>query len=129
MGENNLNTKNIIKPVVMVIGLAVCGLAAGFLTAFIASRAFEGDAGGWGGLVGAIFGMAAGYPLGVILGMLATRLIIKYPGSLLLGIPAVIFIPVLCFGLAEVIGNPDIIFGSMFIVSPLIGTIAYHLRR
>jgi hypothetical protein len=73
--------------------------------------------------------MAAGYPLGGILGRLATRQIIKYPGALLLGIPAVIFIPVLCFGLAEVIGNPDIIFGSMFIVSPLIGTIAYHLRR
>ncbi|MDD4635511.1 MAG: hypothetical protein WC231_05045 [Dehalococcoidales bacterium] len=124
-----MSSRDIIKPVVMVIGLVICGLAAGFLAAFIASRVFEGDAGGWGGLVGAIVGMAAGYPLGVVLGMVATRWIIKYPGSLLLGIPGVLIVPVLCFALAELIGNPDFIFGSMFIVSPLVGTIAYHLRR
>jgi hypothetical protein len=47
LGENNLNTKNIIKPVVMVIGLAVCGLAAGFLTALLLLVRSKVLPGGW----------------------------------------------------------------------------------
>lgn len=119
----------LLKPVLMFLGLAVFGLVIGFLSGYIGSRLLEGDAGGWGGLVGAIAGMVIGYPLGVITGMVLVKTVVKYPGSLLLGIPAVIVGAVAVIVLAEVIGNADVTIGSLFVLAPLAGTIGYHLRR
>jgi hypothetical protein len=124
-----LNAKSIIKLITMAVGLAACGLVVGFLAALIIGQAMEGDIGGWGGLVGVLLGLTVGYPFGVVLGMLVVRLIIKYPGSLLLGIPGSLIAPVLSFSLADAIGDPNLTFGLMFVVTPLVGTIAYHLRR
>lgn len=116
-----MNAKSIIKLITMAVGLAACGLVVGFLAALIIGRAMEGDIGGWGGLVGVLLGLTVGYPFGVVLGMLAVRLIIKYPGSLLLGIPGSLIAPVLSFSLADAIGDPNLTFGLMFVVTPLVG--------
>jgi len=124
-----LGIRVLLKPALMVAGLAVFGLVIGFLSGYIGSKLLEGDAGGWGGLVGAIAGMVLGYPLGVIAGMVLVKTVIKYPGSLLLGIAAVIAGSAGVIVLAEVIGNPDVTFGSLFILAPLAGTTGYHLKR
>ena len=96
-----MNSRTIFKAAMMMVGLILCGLASGLLVAFIASRLMEEGSGGWGDLVGAIFGMAAGYPLGVIIGMAITRFVVRYPGSLLLGIPGSLIAPVIVFILAD----------------------------
>ena len=112
-----------------MVGLILCGFASGLLAAFIASRLMEDGHGGWGDIVGAVLGMVTGYPLGVIIGMIITRFVVRYPGSLLLGIPGSLIALVIVFILADLISNPDVIFGSIFIASPLGGTATYHIRR
>jgi len=127
-----LKIKTLLKPALMVAGLGIFGLLTGFLGGFIGSWLLEGDAGGWGGLVGAVAGMVFGYPIGVAIGMVLVKTVIKYPGSLLLGIPAALLGAVLVMLLAEPLNlnvTPGLILGSLFILVPLAGTIGYHLRR
>jgi len=124
-----VNSRTLFKAAMMMVGLILCGFASGLLAAFIASRLMEDGHGGWGDIVGAVLGMVTGYPLGVIIGMIITRFVVRYPGSLLLGIPGSLIALVIVFILADLISNPDVIFGSIFIASPLVGTAVYHIRR
>ena len=66
------------------------------------------------------------------LGMVLVKTVLKYPGSLLLGIPAALLGAVVVMLLAEPLNlnlNPGLILGSLFILVPLAGTTGYHLRR
>ena len=120
------------KYVVMVLGVAIVGALFGVLSAFLLSWLMQDGAGGWAGLVGAILGLAFGYPVGVFIGIVIFKKVFRYNGSLLLGLVGVIFGGALPFILAEPLGfnnYGDLLWTLIVISSPLFGTIGFNLRK
>ncbi|MDD4923897.1 MAG: hypothetical protein PHF74_03555 [Dehalococcoidales bacterium] len=116
----------------MIIGIAVAGAVFGILSAFILSRLMEDGYAGWGGLVGAIMGLAFGYPVGVFLGIVIFKRLLHYKGSLILGLVGVIVGGALPFILAEPLGlnnYTDLLWACIIISSPLLGTVGFNLRK
>ncbi len=116
----------------MVIGTAVAGGIIGVLAALLLSWLMQDEAGGWGGLVGVIMGLALGYPLGVFLGIVIFKKLLRYNGSLILGLIGVILGGALPFILAEPLGlnnHGDLLWLFIIISSPLLGTAAFNSRK
>ena len=115
----------------MFIGIALFGAVFGLLAALIGVQMLEGELAGFGGLVGAVAGMVIGYPVGVIIGIFLVNKLLRYRGSLLLGIIGGILGALIPIGLAEPLGlsdNPDLLWAIILMAPPLLGTIGFHLR-
>jgi NhaP-type Na+/H+ or K+/H+ antiporter len=124
--------RNVLKYVAMIIGTAVAGAVFGILAAFLLSWLMQDSAGGWGGLVGIILGLAFGYPVGVFLGMVIFKTLLRYNGSLILGLIGVIVGGALPFILAEPLGlnnYADLLWACIILSSPLLGTLGFNLRK
>ncbi len=124
--------QKLLKFTGMMLGTAVIGLMVGFGLGFLLSRVLHNNFAGWGGLVGALMGMAIGYPLGVIIGQILTYALLHYRGSLWLGALGAVIGVVLVFGLAEPLNlnlSPVVLQGAFLLLSPLLATAGYHLRR
>ena len=118
--------------VAMIIGSAVAGALFGILSALLLSWLMRDGYAGWGGLVGAIMGLAFGYPTGVFLGIVIFKTLLRYNGSLILGLVGVIVGGALPFILAEPLGlnnYTDLLWACIIISSPLLGTIGFNLRK
>jgi hypothetical protein len=116
----------------MVLGTAVTGILFGLLASLILSRMLEGGYAGWGGLVGALMGMAFGYPAGVFIGIILFKKLLHYSGSILLGLAGVIIGGILPFVLAEPLSfnlNPDLLWATILLGSPIMGTAGFYLKR
>ncbi len=116
----------------MLLGTAAAGLMVGFGLGFLLSRLLGNDFAGWGDLVGASVGMFLGYPLGVFLGQVVAKAALHYAGSLLWGAGGILLGAGLTIGLAEPLNlnvSPDLLLGTFFVLTPLLGTAGYHLRR
>jgi hypothetical protein len=116
----------------MVILTAVTGLAFGALAAFIGASVLHGDLAGFGELAGALTGMVAGYPIGVIVGIILVKKLLHYQGSIMFGSLGSLCGVVLTIGIAEPLNlnlHPDLLFASFFLASPLLGTLGFNLRR
>ena len=127
-----MNLKSLYKPLVMFAGLFVAGAVFSVLGALAGSRLLTSGPSGWEGLIGGILGMVLGIPLGVIIGLVLAKTMFKYPGSLLLGIPAALAGSGLVMLLAEPLGLnqiPAVLIASIFTFSPLLATAGYHLKR
>jgi hypothetical protein len=124
--------RKVLKFIGMVIGTAVAGGIFGVLAALLLSWLMKGEIDGWGGLVGVIMGLALGYPLGVFLGIVIFKKLLRYNGSLILGLIGVILGGALPFILAEPLGlnnHGDLLWLFIIVISPLLGTIGFNLRK
>ena len=118
-------------------GTVMAGAFGGFLVAIpatlIGAQVLAGNSlGGFEDLVGAIMGMLLGYPLGVVLGILVYSRVFHYPGSVWLAVPGVLTGMVLILGLAEPLNlnsNTDVMLGSYFILTALLATAGFHLKK
>jgi hypothetical protein len=116
----------------MVLGTTVTGLMLGFGAGFLLSYILKNNIAGWGGLVGAIMGIIVGYPLGIIIGQVIIKKGFHYEGSLLLGAIGAILGAALVMLLAEPLHlnvNSYVLFGTLFVVTTLLGTFGYHIKR
>ena len=127
-----MNSKNILAFLGMMFGTAVTGLIVGFGLGFLLSRILYNDIAGWGGLVGALAGVALGYPLGVFIGQIIIYKALHYRGSLWLGALGAVLGTAIVFGLAEPLSlnvSPNLLWSAFLILTPLLATAGYHLRR
>ncbi len=118
----------VVKPLTLLVCLVGDGIAVGFLSLVAGSALLAGTRSGWGALVGAIAGMVIGYPLGMIIVLALARFILKYRGSFLLALSAVIVGSALVAGLAETLNlNDGSFIGIYFGLLPLSAIAAYHV--
>lgn len=116
----------------MVIVTAVTGFVFGALAAFIGASVLQGDLAGFGDLAGALTGMIAGYPIGVIIGIILVNKLLHYKGSVLFGSLGSLCGVALTIGIAEPLNlnlHTDLLFASFFLASPLLGILGFRLRR
>lgn len=119
----------------MVIGTAAAGVVFGILAAYLFSWLMQdGYDGydGWGGLIGAIVGMAFGYPVGVFIGIAIFKNLLHYNGSLVSGLIGVVVGGLLPFILAEPAGLNNyvgLMWAFIILSSPLLGTLGFNLRK
>lgn len=117
--------------------LTLAGAFGGFMIAIpgilIGSRVLaDNSLGGFEDLVGALMGMVIGYPIGVVLGILVFSKVYKYRGTIWLAVLGAIIGPLIILGLAEPLNlnvNPDVLLGSYFLVTALLSSAGFHLRK
>jgi len=124
--------RNIVKFVIMAIGLGIIGIVFGLVGALIGSKVLGGDSFGFGALGLALGGIIIGYPTGIIIGIVSIKKILHRRGSLLLGILGSIFGAVITIVVAEPLNlnfNPNLLFGVFFLSVPLFCLVGFYLRR
>ena len=116
----------------MMLGTALTGLVFGIILALVLAIFIRNDFGGWGGFVAAGIGMAAGYPLGIVIGQIIIRRVFRYEGSLLHGAFGAVVGAALPIGLGEIAPSLFPAGGAavvLLLLSPLLATVGYHLNR
>jgi len=74
------------EALILLSGCAVTGIIAGGIVGIIAGLILKNRFFGFGGLVGGTAGMLIGYPVGIITGLVLGRKLLRFEGSLWLGI-------------------------------------------
>jgi len=124
--------KNIVKFVIMTIGLGIIGIIFGLVGALIGGKVLGGDSFGFGALGLALGGIIIGYPTGIIVGIVSIKKILHRRGSLLFGILGSIFGAVITIVVAEPLNlnsNPNLLFGVFFLSVPLFCLVGFFLKR
>ena len=124
--------RNIVKFVIMTIGLGIIGIVFGLVGALIGGKVLGGDSFGFGALGLALGGIIIGYPTGIIIGIVSIKKILHRRGSLLLGILGSIFGAVITIAVAEPLNlnsNPNLLFGVFFLSIPLFCLVGFFLKR
>ncbi len=124
--------RNIVKFVIMTIGLGIIGIVFGLVGALIGGKVLGGDSFGFGALGLALGGIIIGYPVGIIVGIISIKKILHRRGSLLLGILGSIFGAVITLVVAEPLNlnsNPNLLFGVFFLSIPLFCLVGFFLRK
>ena len=124
--------RNIVKFVIMTIGLGIIGIVFGLVGALIGGKVLGGDSFGFGALGLALGGIIIGYPTGIIVGIVSIKKILHRRGSLLLGILGSIFGAVITIVVAEPLNlnsNPNLLFGVFFLSVPLFCLVGFFLKR
>ncbi len=124
--------KNIVKFVIMTIGLGIIGIVFGLVGALIGGKVLGSDSFGFGALGLALGGIIIGYPTGIIVGIVSIKKILHRRGSLLLGILGSIFGAVITIVVAEPLNlnsNPNLLFGVFFLSVPLFCLVGFFLKR
>lgn len=91
----------VFRFIMMMIALAAAGAIFAAAGVFIGGRILGSNAEGFGAIALAVGGAIAGYPLGVIVGMVLLKKLFHLKGSLLLGIAGTIVGTVATLALAE----------------------------
>ena len=116
----------------MMLGTAVIGFGFSFPAAFAGAFVMRNDLFGLGSLVGAFAGVAVGYPLGVVAGIIAADRLVRYHGSLWLGTLGAVAAAGLVAGVAgplEAAATTAGLAACFFVLPPLLGTLGFHLGR
>ena len=124
--------KNMVKFVIMTIGLGIIGIIFGLVGALIGGKVLGGDSFGFGALGLALGGIIIGYPAGIIVGIISIRKVLHQQGSLLLGILGSIIGAIITMVLAEPLNfnsNPNLLFGVFFLSVPLFCLVGFFLKR
>ncbi len=124
--------RNIVKFVIMTIGLGIIGIVFGLVGALIGGKVLGDDSFGFGALGLALGGIIVGYPIGIIAGIVSIKKILHRRGSLLLGILGSIFGAVITIVVAEPLNlnsNPNLLFGVFFLSVPLFCLVGFFLKR
>ena len=115
-----------------VFGTGTCGVIAGLAGALIGAFVLRGQLLGFGGFIGAMAGMVAGYPLGVIAGLIVSGRLVRHYGSLLFGIIGALLGLVLSAGLTELLNlhdSPTVFIVMFFLTIPVLSEAGYRLKR
>ena len=124
--------RNIVKFILMAIGLGLIGILFGVTGALIGGRVLGSDSAGFGALGLAIGGVIIGYPAGIIVGIISIKMVLHQKGSLLLGILGSIFGVVIIMVLAEPLNlnsNTDLLLGVFFLIVPVFCLVGFFLKR
>ncbi|MFC1952140.1 hypothetical protein ACFLV8_00695 [Chloroflexota bacterium] len=124
--------RNIIRFIIMTIGLGIMGIVFGVIGALIGSKVLGSNSVGFGDLGLAIGGVIVGYPTGIIVGIISIRKIFHQHGSLLLGILGSIIGAVIIMVLAEPLhlnSNTSLLFVAFFLAVPVFCLIGFFLKR
>ncbi len=124
--------RNIVKFVIMTIGLGIIGIVFGLVGALIGGKVLGGDSFGFGALGLALGGIIIGYPTGIIVGIVSIKKILHQRGSLLFGILGSIFGAIITIAVAEPLNlnsNPYLLFGVFFLSIPLFCLVGFFLKR
>ena len=129
--KQGISANGTLKFIGMSLATGITGALVGYGMAYLLSRLLFNHLEGWGGLVGALIGLVVFYPLGVFLGQLVFKLR-HFQGSLWRGGVGIILGGFLTIGLANLLNitvNSNLLFGSFFILTALLGTAGYFLGR
>ena len=124
--------RNIVKFILMAVGLGVLGIVFGVIGALIGGRVLGSDSAGFGALGLAIGGVIIGYPAGIIVGIISIKRVLHQKGSLLLGILGSIIGAVIIMVLAEPLNlnsNTNLLFGAFFLSVPVFCLVGFFLKR
>jgi hypothetical protein len=124
--------RNIVKFVIMTLGLGIIGIVFGLIGALIGGRVLGSDSFGFGALGLALGGIIVGYPTGIIVGIVLLKKLLHQRGSLPLGILGSIFGAIITLVLAEPLNlnsNPNLLFGVFSLSVPLFCLVGFFLKR
>ena len=124
--------RNIVKFILMAIGLGLLGILFAVTGALIGGRVLGSDSAGFGALGLAIGGVIIGYPAGIIVGIISIKRILRQKGSLLFGIVGSIIGAVIIMALAEPLNlnsNTNLLFGAFFLSVPIFCLVGFFLKR
>jgi hypothetical protein len=122
---------NIVKFVIMTIGLGIIGIVFGLVGALIGGKVLGDDSFGFGALGLALGGIIIGYPIGIIAGIVSIKKILHQRGSLLFGILGGIFGVVITIVLSVPLNlnsNPNLLSGVFFLSVPLFCLVGFFLK-
>ena len=112
----------------MVVVIGLVGIALGLLAAVIGIAILGGE-GDFGALAG-LGGMAIGYPIGVILGVLLVNKFLHYRGSLLLGVVGSLLGAVFNYVLVKYLNlnlSLNLLLAIALLAPATLGAAGYHL--
>jgi hypothetical protein len=115
----------------LVATVTAVGLLTALAVGLLAGFALRDQLFGFGGFAGAVGGVLAGYPLGVIGGLMVVRRIVRVRGSLwlgALGVLAGVGITALVAGPLNVITHPDAVFALYFVSISVLCGFGYLMR-
>ncbi|MCK4825058.1 hypothetical protein KA005_55435 [bacterium] len=118
------------KFIKITLGTAIVGISIG-LIAVLAVALFMKESVGFAALGLALAGVLVGYPVGVIVGIILTKKVFHFRGSLFLGILGSVLGVVITMGAAEPLNlntNPNILFAVFFLSVPILCTIGFLLK-
>ncbi|MFC1920200.1 hypothetical protein ACFLYQ_00570 [Chloroflexota bacterium] len=124
--------KRVARFVITAIGLGIIGIIFGIAGAFIGGRVLGADSVGFGALGLAIGGVLAGYPAGIIIGIILLKKFFHQRGSLLLGIIGSVIGAALIIVLAgplNLASNANLLFGTFFLIMPTFCLIGFNLKK
>jgi hypothetical protein len=113
------------------IGIFIVTVILGFVFGLIGIVIGAAIVKGINGLAGALIGLIIGYPLGVIIGLALMRASRHY-GSLGLGVLGSVLGAILVILAEELLHldlDPIILFGTFFIIIPLLCLIGFYLKK
>ena len=118
------------KFIKITLGTAIVGISLGLIAVLLVSL-FMKESVGFAALGLALAGVLVGYPVGVIVGIILTKKVFHYRGSLLLGILGSILGVVITMAAAEPLNlntNPNILFAVFFLSVPVLCTTGFLLK-
>ncbi len=118
------------KFVKITLGTGIVGILLGLIAVLVVAL-FMKESVGFGALGLALAGVLVGYPVGVIIGIILTKKVFHYRGSLLLGILGSVLGVIITMGAAEPLNlntNPNILFAVFFLSVPILCTIGFLLK-
>ncbi len=118
------------KFIKITLGTAIVGISLGLIAVLLVSL-FMKESVGFAALGLALGGVLVGYPVGVIIGIILTKKVFHYRGSLLLGILGSVLGIVITVAGAEPLNlntNPNILFAVFFLSVPVLCTTGFLLK-
>jgi len=133
MPRNNSGTTvgKIGKFIKITLGTATVGISLGLIAVLLVSL-FMKESVGFAALGLALGGVLIGYPVGVIVGIILTKKVFHYRGSLLLGILGSILGLIITVATAEPLNlnaNVNVLFAVFLLSIPILCTIGFLLKN
>lgn len=130
-GKDSVTTASKIgKFVKITLGTGLAGILLGVIAILLVALLMK-ESVGFAALGLALGGILIGYPVGVIIGIILTKKVFHYRGSLLLGILGSVLGVAITMGAAEPLNlntNPNILFAVFFLSVPILCTIGFLLK-
>jgi len=128
---SNINKHRLGKFIKITLGTAIVGILLAVIAVLAVSLLMK-DSVGFAALGLAIGGLLAGYPVGVIIGIILTKKVFHYRGSLPLGILGSVIGVIITVAGAESLNlnaSPTILFAVFFVSVPVLCAFGFLLKN
>ena len=118
--------------IAMFIGSGLVGLSVGVVALLVGAAVMRDEFFGLGGLIGGLWGLFLGYPLGVVVGLFLLKRFAHYQGSVIYGVIGCLIgagVSVGMIGPLNIAIDPSILFSIFFISCPLLATAGFYLGK